>query len=124
MKRCSRALQQPLPKPYRVRCVISSLRAEPIQDIRGQRFEQTCLPTDLQGAIAGQKPLNKGLVVIVLGLSCLAASTLISVLGSTLGLELQSLGRFGGTFYESLTTTVILILWLPTIAGTCHCGSG
>ena len=93
----------------------SLLRTEPTRDIRGQRFDQTSLPTELQGAIAGQHPLHKGLVVVGLGLGCLFTSALIGVLASTLGLEVQSWGQFGNTFYESLATTIILILWLSVV---------
>lgn len=88
---------------------------KPTQDIRGQRFDQNSLPANLQGVIAGQKTLHKGLLVAALGLGCGLASGLIAVLSTTLGLELFGLGRFAGTFYESFLNTVVLLLWL-TIA--------
>ena len=92
--------------------MVDVLKAEPGQDIRGQRFEQTALPKNFQGAIAGQKPLHKVIALGGLGMGCLVTSALLGVLGAALGLEVQSQGQFGNTFYESLTTALILLLWL------------
>lgn len=91
-----------------------ALRDGQSRDIRGRRFDQQSLSADLQGAIAGQPLLPK--IVLILGLlsCCGLASVVVSVLGTTLGLEIFSLGRLGNTFQESLATTVVVLAWLVT----------
>ena len=82
------------------------------QDIRGRRFDQPSLPQDLQGAIAGQRPLHKALLVAVLLLSCGLFSLLVGVLTTFMGMDIAGLGRFFGTFFESLTSVLVLGTWL------------
>jgi uncharacterized protein YjbI with pentapeptide repeats len=78
-------------------------------DIRGQHFDQAVLPQDLQGAIAGQKSLPKGLLLLAMALGCGIASVLVAVLSAHIGLELISLGRLGDSFFECLAITVVVV---------------
>lgn len=86
--------------------------SKPAPDIRGQRFDQAVLPQDLQGAIAGQKSLHKGLLLSAMALGCGIASVLVAALSATIGLELISLGRFGDSFFECLSITVVVVTGL------------